>query len=87
MRIRAASKEHIHIHPTQKSVALDKWLLINYAIGCRRILDTHLGSGSIAVAYHELGFGHAGYEIDKGYFDSVQQRLQRFQAQQRFLLP
>jgi len=63
------------IHPTQKPVALYKWLLENYAKEGDRILDTHLGSGSIALACHALGFGLVGCEIDKEYYDGARKRL------------
>jgi site-specific DNA-methyltransferase (adenine-specific) len=70
------------IHPTQKPVALYKWLLANYAKPGQRILDTHLGSGSIAIACHELGFDLTACEIDKDYFDKAMERIERHQKQQ-----
>lgn len=70
------------IHPTQKPVALYRWLLENYARKGDRILDTHLGSGSIALACHALGFDLVGCEIDKGYFDAASERLALFTRQQ-----
>ena len=63
------------ITPTQKPVALYKWLLKNYAKENDRILDTHLGSGSIAIACWEMGFDLVGYELDKDYFDATCKRL------------
>ena len=63
------------IHPTQKPVALYKWILKNYAKENDRILDTHLGSGSIAIACWEMGFDLVGYELDKDYFDATCKRL------------
>ena len=63
------------IHPTQKPVALYKWLLKNYAKEGDRILDTHLGSGSSRIAAHDMGFDFTGYEIDKDYFDAQEQRF------------
>lgn len=69
------------IHPTQKPVKLYKWLLTNYAKPGDKILDTHLGSGSIALACHELKYDLVGYEIDKDYFDAAQKRLKNFQMQ------
>ena len=59
------------IHPTQKPVELYEWTLMTYAKKGYKILDTHLGSGSIAIACHNLGFNFTGYEIDKEYFDKL----------------
>ena len=69
------------IHPTQKPVQLYKWLLQNYAKEGDTILDTHLGSGSIAIACYDLGFDLTGCEIDEDYFKAAQARLTRHQAQ------
>ena len=71
------------IHPTQKSIKLYEWLLINYAKKGDTILDTHLGSGSIAIACHNLGYDLTGYEIDKEYFDGAKKRIEQHKAQQR----
>ena len=68
-------------HPTQKPVALYKWLLKNYAKPGDRILDTHLGSGSIAIACHDLEYDLDGYEIDEEYYQGAVARLKRHQAQ------
>lgn len=65
------------IHPTQKPVALYKWLLANYAKPCQRILDTHLGSGSIAIACHYFGAHLTATEIDPDYFAAAVERIQR----------
>jgi site-specific DNA-methyltransferase (adenine-specific) len=64
------------IHPTQKPVALYKWLLHNYAKSGDKILDTHIGSGSIAIACHDYGFHLTGCELDKDYFESMTLRVQ-----------
>lgn len=64
------------IHPTQKPVALYKWLLQNYAKEGDKILDTHLGSGSSRIACHDMGFDFVGCEWDKEYFDKAEQRYQ-----------
>ena len=69
------------IHPTQKPVKLYEWLLMNYAKEGDKILDTHLGSGSIALACHNLGFDLVGCELDKEYYDAACKRLKRHQAQ------
>ena len=62
--------KEIRIHPTQKPVKLYEWLLGNYAKPGQRILDTHGGSMSIALACHNLGFDLTLCEIDKDYFDA-----------------
>lgn len=69
------------IHPTQKPVALYLWLLQKYAKPGWKILDTHLGSGSIAIACHDLGFELDGYELDKEYYDNAMKRF-RLHSQQ-----
>jgi site-specific DNA-methyltransferase (adenine-specific) len=89
------------IHPTQKPVALYKWLLDKYAkikcdhkheehyrhlcTDCRnsnvKILDTHLGSGSIAIACHDYGFDLTACELDKEYFDAAMKRINNHMAQ------
>lgn len=73
-------KEH-RIHPTQKPVALYKWILKNYAKPGDRILDTHLGSGSIAIACYDMGHDLVGYEIDKDYYDDAVNRLENHKKQ------
>jgi site-specific DNA-methyltransferase (adenine-specific) len=65
------------IHPTQKPVTLYKWLLSKYAKQGWKILDTHFGSGSIAVACNELGFNLTASEIDEDYFNAACKRIQR----------
>lgn len=70
------------IHPTQKPVALYKWLLENFAHEGDRILDTHLGSGSSRIACYDLGYDFVGYEIDKTYFDLQEERFQKHIMQQ-----
>jgi len=65
------------IHPTQKPVRLYDWLLQNYATSGMRILDTHLGSGSSAIAAHYFGCDFVGCEIDKDYFEAAQKRFDK----------
>lgn len=64
------------IHPTQKPVALYKWLIGKYAAAWDLILDTHAGSGSCLVACRETGHSYVGFEIDKTYYDAAAERLQ-----------
>ena len=73
-------KEH-RIHPTQKPVVLYKWLLTNYAKQGDKILDTHVGSGSIMIACHDLGFDFTGFEIDEEYYNMAKERLENHQNQ------
>lgn len=63
------------IHPTQKPVVLYGWLLNEYAKEGWRILDTHLGSGSIAIACDTLGFSLTGIEKDPYYYKKAIQRF------------
>jgi len=67
--------ERNKIHPTQKPVALYKWLLKNYAKEGDKILDTHMGSGSIAIACHYMGFDLTACELDKEYYDQAMERI------------
>ena len=80
---RPQNADAYRIHPTQKPVKLYEWLLMNYAKEGDRILDTHLGSGSIAIACHNLGFDLVGCELDTDYFEAAQKRLQQHQSQLR----
>ena len=70
-------------HPTQKPVKLYEWLLMNYAKEGDRILDTHLGSGSIAIACHNLGFDLTACELDSEYYNAAIKRIENHKAQQR----
>jgi site-specific DNA-methyltransferase (adenine-specific) len=74
------NKEY-RIHPTQKPVKLYDWLLSNYAKPGDRILDTHLGSGSSAIAAHYFGCDFVGMEIDKDYYDAAVKRFNAETAQ------
>lgn len=79
------SKEH-RIHPTQKPVALYKWILTNYAKPGDKILDTHVGSASSLIACHDLGFEYLGFELDKDYFRMATERLEKHKAQLNMFL-
>lgn len=75
------------IHPTQKPVALYKWLLDKYAEQGDKILDTHLGSGSIAIACHDYGFDLTACELDKDYYDAAMKRIEQHTRQQSLFSP
>ena len=77
-----SSQQH-RIHPAQKPVALYKWILDKYAKWGDKILDTHLGSGSIAIACHDYGFDLKACELDKEYYDLAIKRIQNHVAQQK----
>ncbi len=69
-------------HPTEKPVALYKWLLKNYAKKGDKILDTHVGSASSLIACHDMGFEYLGFEIDEEYYNKAKKRLDEVKAQQ-----
>ena len=71
------------IHPTQKPIALYEWILMNYAKEGDKILDTHLGSGSIAIACNNLGFDLTACELDAEYYNKAIKRIENHKAQQR----
>ncbi len=76
------TQAHKKIHPTQKPVELYKWCLKTFIpVGGGGILDTHLGSGSIAIACHDLGFDLTACELDKQYYEAAMKRLSNHQKQ------
>ncbi len=75
-------KEH-RIHPTQKPIALYKWLLSNYAKTGDLILDTHVGSASSLIACYDMGYDAVGFELDPDYYNASKQRLNDFMRQPR----
>ena len=83
--MRPQNADNVRIHPTQKPVKLYEWLLINYAKEGDKILDTHLGSGSIAIACHNLGYDLTACELDKEYYEASLKRLNQHQSQLRIL--
>jgi len=75
--------KEVRIHPTQKPVALYKWLLDKYAKQGDKILDTHLGSGSIAIACHDYGFELTACELDIDYYNKAVERIKNHVSQQK----
>ena len=73
------------IHPCQKPVALYKWLLLNYARPAQLILDTHVGSGSLRIACHDLGFDFIGCELDPDYWRDQEKRYREHIAQPQLI--
>lgn len=69
------------IHPTQKPVALYRWIFQHYAKPGDKILDTHLGSGSSRIAAYDAGLDFTGYEIDRDYFEKQEERFRAHTAQ------
>ena len=78
---RGALAQEGTIHPTQKPIKLYTWLLNKYAQKGWKILDTHLGSGSSAIAAHDMGFEFHGYELDTEYYEAASKRLKEHQQQ------
>ena len=78
-----APQQKNRIHPTQKPIQLYEWLLMNYANKGDKILDTHLGSGSIAIACHNLGFDLTACELDPDYYEAAMKRIEQHKSQQR----
>ena len=76
-------KQSNKIHPTQKPVKLYEWILMNYAKEGDKILDTHLGSGSIAIACHNLGYDLTACELDKEYYEAAMKRIEQHKQQIR----
>ena len=80
-RLHVVTAETNKIHPTQKPVALYKWLLKNYAKPGDKILDTHGGSGSICIACHDMGFDLDWIELDEDYYNAATKRFNTHTAQ------
>jgi len=80
------TKAESKIHPTQKPRELYKWLLDKYAKQGDKILDTHLGSGSIAIACHDYGFDLTACELDSEYYEKAVQRIKNHTNQQNLFL-
>lgn len=78
---RIVGADEVRLHPTQKPIYLYKWILDLYAKQGDKILDTHLGSGSIAIACHDYGFELTTCELDKEYYEKAVQRIKNHVSQ------
>lgn len=78
---RVACREREKIHPTQKPVALYKWLLDKYAKEGDLILDTHVGSASSLIACEDMDFDYVGYELDSDYYEAAMKRIKQHISQ------
>lgn len=81
-----SSGNKARFHPTQKPVSLYSWIFQKYAKPGDKILDTHLGSGSSRIAAYDAGLDFWGYEIDKIYFDLMQERFEKHANQMNLFL-
>ena len=79
------AKDRSGIHPCEMPVSIYEWILMKYAKEGDKILDTHLGSGSIAIACHNLGFELTACELDSEYYKSAIKRLKEHKSQLRLL--
>ncbi len=73
-------------HPTQKPVALYRWIFEKYAKPGFKILDTHLGSGSSRIAAYDAGLDFVGFELDKDYFQMEEKRFEEHAAQMNLFI-
>ena len=80
-----SANQNNRIHPTQKPIKLYEWILMNYTKEGDKILDTHLGSGSIALACHNLKYDLTACELDKDYFESAIKRIKIHKSQLRLI--
>ena len=83
MSFGGVNQDKNRFHPTQKPISLYEFCLMEFAEKGDKILDTHIGSGGIAIACHNLGFDLVGCEIEKAYYDKTMRRIKEHQAQQR----
>lgn len=75
--------KEVRIHPTQKPVALYRWIFEKYAKKGMKILDTHVGSASSLIAAHDAGLQYVGFELDEYYYKISKKRLEEHAAQMR----
>lgn len=71
----------LRIHPTQKPIALYRWIFNRYTKPGNKILDTHLGSGSSRIACYEMGLDFIGCEIDTEYFEAQEKRFEEYKKE------
>jgi len=83
---RAALNKQRGEHPTEKPHQLYKWILDKYAKKGDKIIDTHLGSGSIAIACHDYGFDLTACELDKDYYEAAMKRINNHMAQTKLFV-
>ena len=86
-RLRPQNADADRIHPTQKPVRLYKWLFAKFAQPGQRVLDTHMGSGSIAIAAHYAGIHLTAFEIDPDYYEAAKARIARETSQVELFSP
>jgi len=79
------AKNRMGIHPCEMPVQIYEWILMNYAKKGNKILDTHLGSGSIAIACHNLGYDLTACELDTEYFNATMKRINNHKKQLRII--
>lgn len=84
--IEGSGRAEKKLHPTQKPIALYKWLLHNYSKQGDKILDTHMGSQSSRIAAWDMGFDYWGFELDSEYFENGNQRFANFITQQKLFV-
>ena len=87
IKLHSSQVREVRIHPNQKSVILYKWLLQNYAKPGQTIFDSHVGSGSIRIACHDMGFDFTGTEIDLDYYNAQEERYKAHASQQTLFTP
>ncbi len=83
MRQENMKHKEYRIHPTQKPVALYRWILATFAKQGDRLLDTHVGSASSLIAFEEAGYRFVGFEKDKYYYDLSNKRYRQEAAQMK----
>ncbi len=78
-------KNKLRWHPCQKPISLYEWILMNYAKKGDKILDTHLGSGTLAIACYNLGYDLTACELDSDYYKTAIEKLNNHKKQLRLI--